>query len=302
MACTVPRWGGANLALALPGLPVPGFRGLWLTGRGARTMMVMSTTETKTKSKTDNKPLCGRVAVVTGATSGIGAATAARLAADGAAVALVGRRADRLEALAAQLDSDGGVIPVALDVADVDAVARAGEEVRAQLGRVDLVVANAGQMLAGPFEEQDVDEWDRMLDVNVRGLLRVGRAFADDLIAAAAEGLPADLVHVGSVGGHEKFPNYGVYCATKAAGAHLTRNLRAELGPRGVRVKCVEPGFVATELADHMVHPAGRASLEQFSGLEPLQPDDLAEAIAWSVAAPPRVNVAELIVVPTAQG
>jgi NADP-dependent 3-hydroxy acid dehydrogenase YdfG len=265
-------------------------------------MVAMSTTTTETVSKTDNKPLCGRVAVVTGATSGIGAATAARLAADGAAVALVGRRADRLEALATELDADGGVVPVALDVADSAAVARAAEEIRAQLGRVDLVVANAGQMLAGPFEEQDVDEWDRMIDVNVKGLLRVGRAFADDLLAAAAEGLPADLVHVGSIGGHEKFPNYGVYCATKAAVAHLTRNLRVELGPRGVRVKCVEPGLVATELGDHMVHPAGRASLEQFSGLESLQPTDLADAIAWSVAAPPRVNVAELIVVPTKQG
>lgn len=264
-------------------------------------MMVMST-ETDTKTKTDNKPLCGRVAVVTGATSGIGAATAARLAADGAAVALVGRRADRLEALAAELDSDGGVVPVAVDVSDAAAVARAAEEVRAQLGRVDLVVANAGQMLAGPFEDQDVDEWDRMIDVNVRGLLRVGRAFADDLLAAAAEGLPADLVHVGSVGGHEKYINYGVYCATKAAVAHLTRNLRAELGPRGVRVKCVEPGFVKTELADHMVHPAGRVSVEQFAQLTPLQPEDIGGAIAWSVAAPPRMNVAELIVVPTVQG
>jgi NADP-dependent 3-hydroxy acid dehydrogenase YdfG len=265
-------------------------------------MVAMSTTEAAEKNDNTNKPLSGRVAVVTGATSGIGAATAARLAADGAAVALVGRRADRLEALAAELDADGGVIAVPLDVADAAAVAKAAEEIRAQLGRVDLVVANAGQMLAGPFEDQDVDEWDRMIDVNLRGLLRIGRAFADDLLAAAAEGLPADLVHVGSVGGHEKFPNYGVYCATKAAVAHLTRNLRTELGPRGVRVKCIEPGFVATELGDHMVHPTGRATLEQFSGLTPLEPSDLAAAIAWSVAAPPRMNVAELIVVPTSQG
>ena len=242
------------------------------------------------------------MAVVTGATSGIGAATARRLLGDGAAVALIGRRAERLDELAVVL-GDPGVVAVAADVADPDAVARVAETVRARLGRVDLVVANAGQMLGAPWEDADVAEWDRMIDVNLRGLLRTGRAFADDLLAAAAEGLPADLVHVGSVGGHLTFPNYGVYAATKAAVAHLTRNLRAELGPRGVRVKAVEPGLVATELGDDMSHEAGREMLEGLrQQLAALEPDDIADAIAYAVAAPPRVNVAELIVVPTAQG
>jgi NADP-dependent 3-hydroxy acid dehydrogenase YdfG len=249
-----------------------------------------------------DQPLAGRVAVVTGATSGIGAATAARLLADGAAVALVGRREERLDELAVFLDDDGAV-PIAADVTDPDAVDRVAETVRAKLGRVDLVVANAGVMLGAPFEAADVAEWDRMLDVNVRGLLRTGRAFADDLLAAAAEGLPADLVHVGSVGGHLAFPSYGVYCATKAAVAHLTRNLRAELGPRGVRVKVVEPGLVATELGDDMSHDAGREVLARLRGqIAALDPADIADAIAYAVAAPPRVNVAELIVVPTTQG
>jgi NADP-dependent 3-hydroxy acid dehydrogenase YdfG len=247
----------------------------------------------------DTLPLTGRVAVVTGASSGIGAATARRLAADGAPVAVVGRREDRLRELADEV----GAIPVTADVGDRAAVARAAESIREQLGPVDLVVAGAGVMLAAPFEEADPGEWDRMLDTNVRGLLSTGHAFADDLIAAAQEGRPADLVHIGSIGGHTVFPNYGVYGATKAAVAHLTHNLRAELGPRGVRVKNVEPGLVATELGDHMQHEAGRAVLDQLrEQVDAIEPDAIADAIAFAVAAPARVNVAELVVVPTRQG
>jgi NADP-dependent 3-hydroxy acid dehydrogenase YdfG len=264
--------------------------------------MSMTATDTLPITRTAERPLTGRVAIVTGATSGIGAATALRLMQDGAAVALVGRRAERLDELAVMLDDDG-VVPIAADIAIPEDVERVRDTVHATLGRIDLVVANAGAMLAAPFESADVAEWDRMLDVNLRGLLRTGRAFADDLIAAAAEGLPADLIHVGSVGSHLTFPNYAVYGATKAAVAHLTRNLRAELGPRGVRVKNVEPGLVATELGDDMQDVAGRAVLEQLREQIPsLEPADIADAIAYAAAAPPRVNIAELIVVPTAQG
>ena len=268
----------------------------------------MTTTDTNpTIRDRGSLPLAGRVAVVTGATSGIGAATARRLAADGAAVALLGRRADRLGALAAELHEDvdarAGAIALATDVTDAAAVERAARQVGAELGRVDLVVANAGAMLAAPFEAADTAEWDRMIELNVRGLLRTGRAFARDLLAAAADGAPADLVHVGSVGSHLVFPTYAVYGATKAAVAHLTRNLRAELGPRGVRVKNVEPGLVATELGDDMSDDGGREVLDRMRREIPsLAPGDIADAIAFAVAAPPRVNVAELIVVPTAQG
>jgi NADP-dependent 3-hydroxy acid dehydrogenase YdfG len=265
----------------------------------------MTTTDTVESTQTTHLPLTGRVAVVTGATSGIGAATARRLAADGAAVAIVGRREERLRDLAAELRdaTEADVTRVTADVSDRDAVERAAGAIRDRLGRVDLVVANAGVMLAAPFEAADTAEWDRMLDTNVRGLLATGRAFAGDLLAAAADGGPADLVHVGSIGGHEVFPNYGVYGATKAAVAHLTRNLRAELGPRGVRVKNVEPGLVGTELGDHMSYPGIRESLATWrDDIGALPPEDIADAIAFAVAAPPRVNVAELIVLPTAQG
>jgi NADP-dependent 3-hydroxy acid dehydrogenase YdfG len=260
----------------------------------------MSITDTLPSTDTRTLPLTGRVAVVTGATSGIGAATARRLAADGAAVALLGRREERLRELAA--DIAGAHVQV-VDVADEDSLAGAADSIRGELGRVDLVVANAGVMLAAPFETADTAEWEQMLGTNVGGLLATGRAFASDLIAAAGDGGPADLVHVGSIAGHQVFPHYAVYGATKAAVAHLTRNLRAELGPRGVRVKNVEPGIVMTELGDGMQDAENRERLAEWRReIGPIVPADIAAAIAFAVAAPPQVNVAELIVLPTRQG
>jgi NADP-dependent 3-hydroxy acid dehydrogenase YdfG len=278
---------------------------LWLRRRAVANVWVMTEAAALESTQRTNLPLAGRVAVVTGATSGIGAATARRLASDGAAVAIVGRREERLRDLAAELrdDAEAEIARFTADVSDREAVERTAEAIRGRLGRVDLVVANAGVMLPAPFEEADTSEWDRMIDTNVRGLLATGRAFAGDLIAAAAEGGPADLVHVGSVGGHMVFEKYAVYNATKAAVAHLTRNLRAELGPRGVRVKNVEPGIVLTELADHMSDRGIRESLgEWIDDVGGLAPEDIADAIAFAVAAPSRMNVAELIVLPTAQG
>ncbi|GLP65484.1 oxidoreductase [Streptomyces sp. TUS-ST3] len=254
---------------------------------------------------TDTWNLTHRVAVVTGATSGIGAATARRLAAGGASVALLGRREDRLRTLADDLRSSGTgtVLPVAVDLTDAEAVARAAGRVTGTLGTVDLVVANAGVMLGAPFERADTDEWDHMIDLNLRGLLRTARAFTDDLLSAAARGGRADLVNVGSVGGHLLFPDWSVYCATKAAVAHLTRNLRAELGPRGVRVKNIEPGITTTELGTGMRDDESRASLSRMrTDVRALTADDIAEAVAFATAAPPNVNVAEMVVVPVRQG
>ncbi|MFE3849801.1 SDR family oxidoreductase [Streptomyces griseorubiginosus] len=254
---------------------------------------------------TDTWNLTHRVAVVTGASSGIGAATARRLAAGGASVALLGRREERLKALADELGrtAAGRLLPVAVDLTDPDAVARAAATVTGTLGTVDLVVANAGAMLGAPFERAATDEWDRMIDINLRGLLHTARAFTDDLLTAAAHGGRADLVHVGSVGGHLLFPDWSVYCATKAAVAHLTRNLRAELGPRGVRVKNIEPGVTTTELGADMRDTESRASLSRMrTDVNALTAEDIAESIAFAAAAPPNVNIAEMVVVPVRQG
>ena len=142
-----------------------------------------------------------------------------------------------------------------------------------------------------------------MLDVNLRGLLLPGRAFVDALLGAADRGQRTDLVLTGSIGSGLTFPTYGVYCATKAAVAHLARNLRVEYGPRGLRVKNVEPGLTATELGDDMADARGRKVLTDMRARVPsLAADDVAAAIAFAVAAPAHVNIAELVVVPTAQG
>ncbi|WP_280297032.1 SDR family oxidoreductase, partial [Nocardia abscessus] len=186
---------------------------------------------------------------------------------------------------------------------DQQSVRDAAATVRAAFGPVDLVVANAGVMLAAPFESALTDEWDQMVGTNITGLLYTARAFIDDLLAVATEGGRADLVLVGSIGGHTVFPNYAVYTATKAAVAHLTRNLRAEFGPRGVRVKNIEPGFVGTELGAGMQDEQQRAGLEQWrTAFEILEPGDIGAAIAYAVGVPQHVNIAELVVVPTQQG
>jgi NADP-dependent 3-hydroxy acid dehydrogenase YdfG len=246
---------------------------------------------------TGTSNLQNRIAVVTGASSGIGAATARALAAAGARVAVLGRRAERIAPLATEI---GGLAVTADVTTDLSA---AVDQVHDELGRPDLVVANAGVMLAAPYDTADPAEWARMIDTNLRGLIATGRAFVDDLLRAAADGRPADLVHVGSIGGHVVFPTYAVYGATKAAVAQLTRDLRAELGPRGVRVRTIEPGLTDTELGHGMLDPQAREFLATLrEKLVPIPPADIAEAITWSAALPSRVNVAELIVLPTGQG
>lgn len=247
--------------------------------------------------------LAGRTAVITGAASGMGAATALLLADRGARVALLARRADRLEEVAAKVTAKGGeALVVAADVTDQASVDAAAERVHTAYGEVDLVVNAAGVMLPNPVDEGRTDEWQRMLDTNVAGALRIIRAFTPDLVAAAAEGRTADLVNISSIGAHITFPDYAVYGATKAALSHLSASLRTEFSPRDVRVTNIEPGLTDTELGSHIDNAELSGRLDgMFDALGSLSGDDIADLVAYTASRPRHVNLRQLIVLPTRQ-
>ncbi|MFJ7946666.1 SDR family oxidoreductase [Streptomyces sp. NPDC096354] len=247
--------------------------------------------------------LAGRTAVITGAASGMGAATALLLAAHGARVALLARRADRLEEVAATVTAKGGeALVVAADVTDQASVDAAAERVHTAYGEVDLVVNAAGVMLPNPVDRGRTDEWQRMLDTNVAGALRIIRAFTPDLVAAASEGRTADLVNISSIGAHITFPDYAVYGATKAALSHLSASLRTEFGPRDVRVTNIEPGLTDTELGSHIDNAELSGRLDgMFDTLGSLSGDDIADLVAYTTSRPRHVNLRQLIVLPTRQ-
>ncbi|MFI6950611.1 SDR family oxidoreductase [Streptomyces sp. NPDC050422] len=247
--------------------------------------------------------LAGRTAVVTGAASGMGNATARLLAAQGVRVALLARRAERLEELAEKITADGGrALVVVTDVTDQASVDAAAERVHTEFGPVDLVVNAAGVMLPNPVDAGRADEWQRMLDTNVAGALRIIRAFTADLVAAAAEGRTADLVNISSIGAHVTFPNYAVYGATKAALTYLSASLRTELGPRDVRVTNIEPGLTDSELAGHVDNAELSGQLDgMFDALGGLSSDEIADLIAYTTSRARHINLRQVVVLPTRQ-
>ncbi|MGW7132615.1 SDR family oxidoreductase [Streptomyces bobili] len=246
--------------------------------------------------------LAGRTAVVTGAASGIGEATAVLLAAHGARVALVARRGERLDALAGKIRADGGeALAVVADVTDQTSVDEAAARVRDAYGRVDLVVNNAGVMLPHPVVDGRADEWQRMLDTNVTGVLRVIRAFTADLTDTAAEGGTADLVNVSSIAAHVAFPDYAVYGATKAAVTYLSQALRTEFGPRDVRVTNIEPGLTETELLTHVDTDLAGPVQGLLESVGALSAQELADVVAYATSRPRHVNLRQIMVLPTRQ-
>ena len=246
--------------------------------------------------------LQGTVALVTGASSGIGEATAAVLAEEGARVALVARRRDRLEALAERIGRDDALV-IEADVTDPDLAAGAVSQAVGRFGRLDTLVNNAGVMLLGPIVGAPIDEWQRMVNLNLLGLLYCTHAALPHLLAAA-ELEPrsvADVVNVSSTAGRVARLNSGVYNATKHGVGAFSESLRQEVTRRHVRVTIIEPGAVGTELASHN-RPEVRAAMAQnFEGTEIMQATDIAESIRYAVTQPRRVAVNEILVRPTEQ-
>lgn len=246
--------------------------------------------------------LKGTVALVTGASSGIGRATARRLAGAGAAVAVVARRAERLDELASELRADGAtVLTIAADLTG-PAAAAAVERTVSELGRLDTVVNAAGLMLNGPTDELTLDDWDRMVDINLRGLLHVTKPAIPHLLAAAQDGprQVADLVNVSSVAGRFATAGTAGYNATKFAVTAFTEALRQEYARRHLRVSVVEPGRVDTELFDQREGLA-EGFTAVFGQIEYLHAEDVAEAIGSVVTNPRRVAVNEIVIRPTEQ-
>jgi NADP-dependent 3-hydroxy acid dehydrogenase YdfG len=241
---------------------------------------------------------------VTGASSGIGEATAESLASLGASVALVARRADRLHALAARIEGAGGrALSIEADVTDQAAAVTAIERTVSELGRLDTLINNAGVMLLGPIENAPVEEWERMISVNLRGLLYCAHAALAHLLRAAEDSPRgvADLVNISSVAGRQVRLGSGVYNLTKHGVGAFSEALRLEVTQRHVRVGLVEPGATSTELASHNRPEIQEAMRQRFGSLERLHAEDIADAIAYIVTRPRHVAINEVLIRPTAQ-
>lgn len=242
--------------------------------------------------------LAGKVALVTGASSGIGEATAVALAAAGAKVAIAARRADRLEALAARIEKAGGTaLRIEADVTSNDDVTAMVDKVVTEWGRLDILVNNAGVMLLSPAADAELDDWRRMIELNLLALMGVTKAALPHLRAAKGH-----IVNVSSVAGRVANPGASGYAATKFGVVGFSESLRREVYADKVRVTVIEPGLVRTELGDHVTNPAAKAGLDQrLAAMEALTAEDIAAAILYAVGQPAHVNVNEIVIRPTDQ-
>jgi 3-hydroxy acid dehydrogenase / malonic semialdehyde reductase len=244
--------------------------------------------------------IAGKLALVTGASSGIGQASARRLAAEGAHLVLWARRLDRLDALAAELRKAHGVTVrvTAVDVRDRAAVERAASALVHEGLVPDILLNNAG-LAAGldKLHEGDPDDWDRMIDTNVKGLLYVSRA----LIPAMVQAGRGHVVNIGSTAGHQVYPAGNVYNATKFGVKALTEGMNVDLVGTPLRVSSVDPGHVRSEFANVRFHGDAERERNLYKGFRPLAPDDVADVVAYVVGLPEHVNILDVVVLPTAQ-
>ena len=240
---------------------------------------------------TDHNP--GRVAVITGASSGIGEATARALAADGHRLALLARRVDRIQALAGELGD--GAIAIEADVTDRDSIVAAAERVHSELGGADILVNNAGVMLLAPFSSDQRAEHRQMVEVNLLGAMTATEVFLDQLRSGGG-----DLVNISSVAGRTARAGNAAYAATKWGINGWSEALRQELQP-DIRVMVIEPGAVATELTDHITDAETKLATQRFVKEIAITAMDIAEVIAFAVSRPRRMTLNEILIRPTAQ-
>jgi len=234
-----------------------------------------------------------RIAVITGASSGIGEATARALAADGHRLALLARRRDRVSALAEELG--GPTLAIEADVTDRQSIVAASERVRNELGSADILVNNAGVMLLGPFSSEQRSEHRRMVETNLLGAMTATEVFLDQLRDGGG-----DLINISSVAGRFARPGNAGYAATKWGMNGWSEALRQELQP-DIRVTLIEPGAVATELTDHITHAEAKQQAEAMYERTAITAQDIAEVIAFAVSRPQRMTLNEILIRPTAQ-
>ncbi len=249
-------------------------------------------------------PLDGTVALITGASSGIGEATARALAAHGAKVAVAARRLEQLERLAAEIGGQGHTaLAIRSDITDQAQAIAAVDRTVDELGRLDILVNNAGQMLLGPIEDAPTEEWDRMIDLNLKGLVNTTHAALPHLLSAAedSERGCADVVNISSVAGRLARAGSGVYNLTKHGVGAFSESFRQEFAARKVRSTLIEPGAVDTELTDHVRDGVREQVRQRFADIRILEAADVADAIAYAVTRPWHVSLNEILIRPTEQ-
>ncbi|MBV9688412.1 MAG: SDR family NAD(P)-dependent oxidoreductase [Ktedonobacteraceae bacterium] len=243
--------------------------------------------------------LHGKVALVTGASSGIGEATALALAAEGAYVALAARRVERLEAVVKRIEDSGGqAIAIIADVANEKQTQEMVQAAHTKWGHLDILVNNAGLMLLGPIEGADTEDWRRMVNVNLLGLM-----YATHAVLPIMKGQSGGhIVNISSVAGRTITPGNAVYNTTKWGVGAFSEALRQEVHAHHIRVTIIEPGVVETELVEHITDPKAKEETQQFyQAIHGLQSEDIAAAIVYAVTQPPHVSVNEILIRPTEQ-
>jgi NADP-dependent 3-hydroxy acid dehydrogenase YdfG len=244
--------------------------------------------------------LNGKVVLITGASSGIGAATALKLAAQGVKVGLAARRTTKLRALVTRIEASGGqALAIEMDVVDPASVQAGVSKLIAAFGGIDILFNNAGLMPISDIESLKVDEWHRMVDVNIKGVLNSTAAALPYLKQRGG----GHVINTSSIAGRKVFPGLAVYCATKHAITAFSEGLRLEIAPKhGIRVTCIQPGAVDTELFEHITDAGYRNQMEGLrEQMTFLSAAEIADTVLYALQSPSHVNVAELFVLPTNQ-